>query len=142
MTTTLDSKETSETQRTQAIGPIAVGTVMGAAAVGCCSVGIASGLAVGMGAGAGFYSLNEISPVGDRPVLFFGALLFTVAVAWGVARWQTRGMPAAVAKPATRRVIGAAAIAGAGSWFVMMQIVIPLAFIFGWADMGQWFASS
>jgi hypothetical protein len=139
MTTTTEPTPASAAHRAGRTTPVAVGTVLGAAGVGCCSVGIASGIAVGVGVGTGFFSLGQMSPVGDQPILFFGALLVTVAVAWAVARWQTRALPAAAATPAVRRVVAAGAITAAGSWFVMMQIVVPVMFILGWADMGQWF---
>jgi hypothetical protein len=143
MATTIDSNlhanRTPHSGRRGAAVPVTTGAVLGGAAVGCCSVGIGPGMAVGLGVGSGFFALNEISPVGDRPVLFFGALLVAVTVAWLVARRQTRGMPSAVTAAATRRLVGAAAFATAGSWFVIMQIVIPVMFVLGWADMGQWF---
>jgi hypothetical protein len=143
MATTIDSKiptdQALDSGRVSGSVPVTTGAVLGGAAVGCCSVGIGSGIAVGLGVGSGFFALNEISPVGDRPVLFFGALLLAAGVAWLVARRQTRAMPSAVSAAATRRLVGAAAFATAGSWFVLMQIVIPVMFVFGWADMGQWF---
>jgi hypothetical protein len=143
MATTIDSglhaDQTPDSGHTGVGLPVTTGAVLGGAAVGCCSVGIGSGMAVGLGVGSGFFALNEISPVGDRPVLFFGALLVAAAVAWLVARRQTRGLPSPASAAATRRLVGAAAFATAGSWFVIMQIVIPVMFVFGWADMGQWF---
>jgi hypothetical protein len=140
VTTTFESvKGSTGDNQVERVAPVAVGAVLGGAAVGCCSVGIASGIAVALGVNAGFFSLNEISPVGDRPILFLAALVVTIAVALLVARRQTQAMPGAVARQVVRRTIGVAAVAVAGSWFVMMQLVIPVMFIFGWAEMGQWF---
>ena len=139
MSTTFDPKATPVDRGSRPLLPITVGAVLGGAAVGCCSVGLSAGIAVALGVNTGFFAIGEASAVGDWPLFFFGALIVTLAVAWLVARRQTRDMPPEVARPAMRRVLVASAVAAAGSWFVIMQIVIPLAFVFGWLEMGQWF---
>lgn len=87
---------------------------------------------------AAFFALDEISPVGSRPLLVLIGLVLTLTLTWLLMRRRVRGLPSQVASSVMRRAIIVALFTGALTYFVMMQIVMPLLFLAGF-DMGALF---
>jgi hypothetical protein len=76
--------------------------------------------------------------VGSRPVLVLVGLVLTLVLTWALMRWRVRGLPSEVARNVMRRAVLVALFSGALTYFVLMQIVIPLVFLFG-VNMGALF---
>lgn len=105
------------------------GVAGGAVATTCCSVGLLGSVTWAAGINAGFFTLDKVSPVGSVPILFVGALLLTALVTWGLARRRVAGLPTEVARTAIRRSVGVGLFTGVATYFVFMEIVIPILFI-------------
>lgn len=84
------------------------------------------------------FALDKISPVGSRPILVLMGLVITVALTWLLMRRRVRGLPSEVARGVMRRAMIVALFSGALTYFVFMQLVMPLLFFFGF-DMGAFF---
>ncbi len=87
---------------------------------------------------AAFFALDKISPVGSRPILVLIGLGITLLLTWVLMRRRARGLPSAVARSVMRRGMIVALFSGALTYFVLMQIVMPLLFLFG-VSMGGFF---
>jgi hypothetical protein len=142
MTSTLDAPSTARFSGGTRVA-VSSGAIGGAAVVGCCSVGVLGASFAGLGAGTTFFALGEASPVGDRPILILAGLLVAALVTWSFMRRRVAGLPAPVARAATRRAIGISLFTGVAAYFVVMQIVIPLLFLLtgGAVGMGMFFPS-
>jgi len=140
MTATLPEKTAQPSATSDRLASsTACGALLGAAASTCCSIGLGAAGAVAFGVNAGFFALDKMSPIGSRPILFFAALLASVGLAWAVSRRRTAGLPDATARAVTRRTVSAAAVASVASYFVIMEVLVPLLFVMGVLHMGQWF---
>lgn len=84
-----------------------------------------------VGLNALLFTLDKVSPVGSRPILVGFGLLLTLAMVWLQTLRQRHSLPAAVGKRLFWRSAGVALFAGAATYFVLMQIVMPLMFLFG-----------
>lgn len=90
------------------------------------------------GINAALFALDKVSPVGMRPVLVLIGLIITLALTWVLMRRRVRGLPKEVSRGVMRRGMIVAVFTGALTYFVMMQIVMPVLFLFGF-DMGAFF---
>lgn len=90
------------------------------------------------GLNAALFALDKVSPIGMRPVLVLIGLILTLALTWALMRRRVRGLPDEVARNVMRRAAIVAVFTGALTYFVMMQIVMPMMFLFGF-DMGAFF---
>ncbi len=88
---------------------------------------------------AAFFALDKVSPVGSRPVLVLIGLVITVVLTWVLMRRRVRGLPSGVARNVMRRGMIVALFSGALTYFVLMQIVMPLLFLFFGVSMGGLF---
>lgn len=84
-----------------------------------------------VGLNALFFALDKVSPVGTRPVLVGIGLLLTLTLTWVLTLPQRRGLPAEVGRRLFWRSARVALFAGAATYFVLMQVVMPLLFLFG-----------
>lgn len=123
-------------------GAVACGAGFGALAMTCCSVGILGAATWGAGVSAGFFAFDEFSPVGERPVFVVAAFLLSALVAWLVVRRRVAGLPSQTARAATRRAMSAALLGAGATYFVLMQFVMPLLFLLGVLEMGQFFTGT
>lgn len=87
-----------------------------------------------------FFALDKISPVGSRPVVVLVGLLLTVGLTWLLTAPQRRHMPTAVARRALQQSLAAALFAGAATYFLLMQLIMPALFAIG-VPMGGLFPS-
>ena len=87
------------------------------------------------GLNAALFALDEISPVGSRPILVLIGLVLTLGLTWLLMRRRVSGLPEAVAQRLTRQAFKVSLFTAALTYFVMMQIVMPVLFLFG-VDMG------
>lgn len=85
-----------------------------------------------------FFALDKVSPVGSRPILVGVGILLTVALTWLLTRSQRQHLPTAVARQVFRRQLRTSLTAGAATYFVLMQIILPLSYVFGFS-MGAFF---
>lgn len=138
MTTTMNRPSSAE-QATGTKVAATCGVIGGGAVVGCCSVGILSAVFTGFGAGSTFFALGNATPVGDRLFLMLAGLVVALAATWVYMRRRVQGLPEPVAKAAVRRSLGIALFSGVATYFVVMQIVIPLLFLGGVIDMAAFF---
>ena len=92
------------------------------------------------GINAAFFALDKVSPVGSRPVLVLIGLVITLVLTWILMRRRVRGLPSEVARSVMKRAVAVALFSGALTYFVLMQIVMPLLFLFGFS-MGAFFPS-
>lgn len=91
-----------------------------------------------MGLNTLFFALDKVSPVGSRPILVGVGLLLTIVLTWLLTASQRRHLPPAIAQRAFRQSLGTALFAGAATYFVWMQLVMPLLFAAG-VSMGGLF---
>ena len=92
------------------------------------------------GINAAFFALDKVSPVGSRPVLVLIGLVITLVLTWIFMRRRVRGLPSRVARNVMKQAVVVALFSGAFTYFVLMQIVMPLLFLFGFG-MGAFFPS-
>lgn len=85
-----------------------------------------------------FFALDKVSPIGSRPILVAVGLLLTVALTWLLTLPRRRHLPAPVARRVLMQSLGVAVFTGAATYFVFMQIVMPLLFVTG-VSMGRFF---
>ena len=90
------------------------------------------------GINAAFFALDKVSPVGTRPILVLIGLVITLVLAWVLMLRRVRGLPSGVARSVMRRGMVVALFSGALTYFVLMQIVMPLLFLLG-VSMGAFF---
>ena len=76
--------------------------------------------------------------MGTRPILVLIGLVITLLLTWVLMRRRVRGLPSGVARSVMRRGMVVALFSGALTYFVLMQIVMPLLFLFG-VSMGAFF---
>jgi hypothetical protein len=84
------------------------------------------------------FALDEASPIGMRPVLVVIGLALSLGVTWLLMRKRVKGLPSEVGRSLMKRAAIVSLFTGALTYFVMMQIVMPLLFLFG-VDMGLFF---
>ena len=84
-----------------------------------------------MGLNSLFFALDKISPVGSRPILVLFGIALTVVLTWLLTARRRKYLPAAVARRALQQSLGTALFAAAGTYFVLMQIIMPLLFTMG-----------
>lgn len=85
-----------------------------------------------------FFALDKVSPIGARPVLVAIGLLITVALTWLLTLSRRRNLPTEVSRRVLMQSMGVAVFTGAATYFVFMQIVMPLMFVSG-VSMGRFF---
>lgn len=85
-----------------------------------------------------FFALDKVSPIGTRPILVALGLVLTVALTWVLTRMQRRHLPPAMARSVFRQQLGVALVAGAATYFVWMQVILPLSYVAGFS-MGAFF---
>ena len=73
-----------------------------------------------------------------RPVLVVIGLALSLGVTWLLMRKRVKGLPSEVGRSLMKRAAIVSLFTGALTYFVMMQIVMPLLFLFG-VDMGLFF---
>ncbi|MPY79826.1 MAG: hypothetical protein GEV04_15430 [Actinophytocola sp.] len=117
--------------------PLACGVGAGALGTVCCSVGVLGAATYGAGVAAGFTALDDLSPIGSRPLLTIGAFLLAMGLTWLFIHRRTRKLPHEVARAATRRALLVTVLATAVTYVLLMQFVLPLLFITGGSEMGQ-----
>ena len=87
------------------------------------------------GINAALFAIDQVSPIGLQPVLVLIGLVLTLALTWVLMRRRVRGLPSEVARGLMRRAVIVALFSGALTYFVFMQLVMPIMFLFG-IDMG------
>ena len=87
------------------------------------------------GLNAALFALDKISPIGSRPILVLIGLVLTLGLTWLLMRRRVSGLPEAVMQRLTRQAFKVSLFTAALTYFVMMQIVMPVLFLFG-VDMG------
>lgn len=137
MTATFSQKSATSAGTAPSGTPVACGVGAGALGTVCCSVGLLGAATYGAGVAAGFTALDEVSPIGSRPLLIIGAFLLAIGLTWLLMRRRTRHLPHDASRAATRRALFVTVMTTAVTYFVLMQFVLPLLFITGGADMGQ-----
>lgn len=88
-----------------------------------------------VGLNAALFALDKVSPVGSRPILVLIGLILTMGLTWLLMGRRVRGLPSAVASRVMRRAMMVSLFSGALTYFVLMQIVMPLLFLLG-VNMG------
>lgn len=137
MTSTF-SQKSAHSESTAASGmPVACGIGAGALGTVCCSVGLLGAATYGVGVAAGFAALDDLSPIGSRPLLIIAAFLLAIGLTWLLMRRRTQHLGADAARAATRKALFITLVATAATYFVLMQFVLPLLFVTGGTDMGQ-----
>lgn len=91
-----------------------------------------------MGLNALFFSLDKVSPVGSRPILVGAGLLLTVALTWLLTLPRRRHLPPPVGRRLLTNSLKVSMFAGAATYFVLMQIVMPVLYAVGFS-MGAFF---
>jgi lysylphosphatidylglycerol synthetase-like protein (DUF2156 family) len=137
MTATFTRKNPATEGAARTGTPVACGVGAGALGTVCCSVGVLGAATYGAGVAAGFAALDGISPIRARPLLIIGAFLLAIGLTWLLMRRRVRHLPDAAARAVTRRTLFVAVMTTAVTYFVLMQFVMPLLFITGGAEMGQ-----
>lgn len=138
MSQTLNTPTTTKPATGTRTGAVC-GAIGGGVVVGCCSIGVLGAIFTGIGFGSTFFALDTASPAGSRPILLIGGLLVAALATWAFMRRRVAGLPQPVARAAMRRSVGISVFSGVASYFVIMQVVIPLLFVFGMLDMGLFF---
>ena len=83
------------------------------------------------GINAALFAIDQVSPIGLQPVLVLIGLVLTLALTWVLMRRRVRGLPSEVARGLMRRAVIVALFSGALTYFVFMQLVMPIMFLFG-----------
>jgi hypothetical protein len=94
-------------------------------------VGVVAVATWAVGVNALLFALDKVSPVGSRPVLVGVGLLLTLLLTWVLTLRQRRGLPPPVGRRLFWQSARLALFAGAATYFVLMQIVMPVLFLFG-----------
>lgn len=88
-----------------------------------------------VGLNAALFALDKSSPVGSRPILVLIGMILTLGLTWVLMRRRVSGLPSTVARSVMRRAMVVSLFSGALTYFVLMQIVMPLLFLLG-VNMG------
>ena len=101
-------------------------------------MGLTAVAAWSVGLNALFFTLDKVSPIGSRPILVGIGALLTIALTVLLTAPRRRRLPAPVGRRLLVSSLKISLFAGAATYFVLMQVLLPVLYTIGFS-MGAFF---